>query len=355
MASKRNRPNNSPPAKDGKKKKDSEVLYPCVTCGKEVESECIECEWCYNWEHKDCVGLSNDVYKALDGAPANVMFFCTNCESKVKLALKFFVDIQQKQQALDDKLEKKLESVETALTKAIESQIKTFAAQSQTAISDLASKVDGIAKDVSTNSTVLATKLSGQHFTLTPEETSTGSMLSMDTASSSITESLPSNNTNQLLASKSVDISNALSSALAEEKERSKRQLNLIIHNLDEAASDDAQTRKDQDTQKVSEIFKHLGTKASVNNAIRLGKKGDKKRLLKVTVSSDKEKAAILRSCTHLRKESTPTQFSNVFITPDLTPQQQLQNKILRNKLAEMNQDGKLYRIKNGQIVRRET
>ena len=174
-------------------------------------------------------------------------------------------------------LRKKLESVETALTKAIESQIKTFAAQSQTAISDLASKVDGIAKDVSTNSTVLATKLSGQHFTLTPEETSTGSMLSMDTASSSITESLPSNNTNQLLASKSVDISNALSSALAEEKERSKCQLNIIIHNLDEAASDDAQTRKDQDTQKVSEIFKHVGTKASVNNAIRLGKKGDKK------------------------------------------------------------------------------
>ena len=33
MPSKRNRPNNSPPAKDGKKKKDSEVLYPCVTCG----------------------------------------------------------------------------------------------------------------------------------------------------------------------------------------------------------------------------------------------------------------------------------------------------------------------------------
>ena len=337
--SKRNRPNNSPPAKDGKKKKDSEVLYPCATCGKEVESECIKCEWCYNWEHKDCVGLSNDVYKALDGAPANVMFFCTNCEPKVKLALKFFVDIQQKQQALYDKLEKKLESVETALTKAIESQIKTFAAQNQTAISDLASKVDGIAKDVSANSTVLATKLSGQNLTLTPEET----------------ENLSSNNTSQLLAGKSVDISNALSSALAEDKERSKRQLNLIIHNLDEAASDDAQTRKDQDTQKVSEIFEHLGTKASVNNAVRLGKKGDKKRLLKVTVSSDKEKAAILRSCTHLRKESTPTQFSNIFITPDLTPQQQLQNKILRNKLAEMNQDGKLYRIKNGQIVGRET
>ena len=106
MASKRNRPNNSPLAKNGKKKNDLEVLYPCVNCGKEVESVCIEYEWCYNWEHKDCVGLSNDVYKVLNGAPVNVIFIwmkCT-CEPKVKLALKLFTDIQQKQQALDDKL-----------------------------------------------------------------------------------------------------------------------------------------------------------------------------------------------------------------------------------------------------------
>jgi len=44
------------------------------------------------------------IYKVLDGAPANVMCFCTKCEPKVKLALKFFTDIQQKQQAIDDKL-----------------------------------------------------------------------------------------------------------------------------------------------------------------------------------------------------------------------------------------------------------
>ena len=45
-------------------------------------------------------------YKVLNGAPVNVMFFCMRCtcEPKVKLALKFFTDIQQKQQAIDDKL-----------------------------------------------------------------------------------------------------------------------------------------------------------------------------------------------------------------------------------------------------------
>ena len=83
MASKRSRPNNSPPAKDGKKNKDTEVLYPCVTCGKEVESECIECEWCYNWEHKDYVGLSNDIYEVLGGTPANVISFAQNVNHKL--------------------------------------------------------------------------------------------------------------------------------------------------------------------------------------------------------------------------------------------------------------------------------
>ena len=78
--------------------------YSVFPYGSFSNSECIECEWCYNWEHKDCVGLSNDIYEVLGGAPANVMFFCTKCEPKVKLALKFFADIQRKQQAMDDKL-----------------------------------------------------------------------------------------------------------------------------------------------------------------------------------------------------------------------------------------------------------
>ena len=78
--------------------------------------------------------------------------------------------------------------------------------------------------------------------------------------------------------------------------------------------------RKDSDTKKAVEIFKHLGVKTTVTNAIHLGKRGDKNRLLKVTVNSDKEKAAILRSCTRLRNDSTPSHLCKVYVTPDLTP-----------------------------------
>ena len=43
-----------------------------------------------------------------------------------------------------------------------------------------------------------------------------------------------------------------------------------------------------------------------------------------------------------------PTHIKKVFITPDLTPQQQAKNKRLRAKLSELN---KLEKIKNGKIV----
>ena len=44
-----------------------------------------------------------------------------------------------------------------------------------------------------------------------------------------------------------------------------------------------------------------------------------------------------------------------VFITPDFTPLEQRQNKALRQQLAAMNKDKKLYVIKNGKIVQRTT
>ena len=58
---------------------------------------------------------------------------------------------------------------------------------------------------------------------------------------------------------------------------------------------------------------------------------------------------------TKLRGEDTPEYLKSVFITPDLTPKERDTNKALRSKLNELNKDGKVFRIKNGKIVRRET
>ena len=100
-------------------------------------------------------------------------------------------------------------------------------------------------------------------------------------------------------------------------------------------------------------LHDHIGIEPSISNALRNGKKSDKTRLLKVSVSSTQEKSSILTKCYMLRNSSNPTSVQKIFATPDLTSLEQKKDKVLRQKLAEMNKDGKIYRIKNGKIVRR--
>ena len=70
-----------------------------------------------------------------------------------------------------------------------------------------------------------------------------------------------------------------------------------------------------------------LNTPATVTNAIRLGKKDSCVRLSKVSV--DKKKA-ILRNKLKLRQDNNSDHVRKLYVTPDLTPPEQRENKALR-------------------------
>ena len=89
-----------------------------------------------------------------------------------------------------------------------------------------------------------------------------------------------------------------------------------------------------------------MRAKATVTKAIRLEKKSEKPRLLKVAVNTVEPKAFILRNCTSLRKADPSSFYHKIYITPDLTPAEREANHQLRMKLKEMNKDGRLYKRK---------
>ena len=145
-----------------------------------------------------------------------------------------------------------------------------------------------------------------------------------------------------------------MSTFINEEKEKSKRKLNLIFHNIAESTKEDGVARKQDDISCVSNILQqYLGLSTKIEKAFRLGQRKEKPRLLKVSVSSKQEKAMILRNCIKLRNSDNPAIISKIFITPDLTPIEQAANKKLRDELKEKNRDGNFFRIRNGQIIRR--
>ena len=116
------------------------------------------------------------------------------------------------------------------------------------------------------------------------------------------------------------NISQAFSSALSEEREKDKRRLSLILHNIPEPNNESGEKRKqdDTDTAVVNIIDQHLGVPTSISNAARLGKKTSKVRLLRITVSSEHDKAIILRNSTKLRSIDGAEYLTKLFITPEM-------------------------------------
>ena len=115
--------------------------------------------------------------------------------------------------------------------------------------------------------------------------------------------------------------------------------------------------RRVHDTNHVKSILQdYLKIDVQVDTVACIGKKdSEKTRLLKVDVPSEKLKKQVLHNSSKLRDDSNPDWIKKVFITPDLTPKEQAENKVLREKLAELNKTvPRSYRIKNSQIVRRE-
>lgn len=253
----------------------------CVTCGKDVEEEGVECNWCFRWEHCSCASLSSEEYSVLSSSSCKIMFFCSLCYYRVPFALR----IQDEQQKSEDRLK----SVEDKLTEVVDKMTSSPTQQ------------------VSTNED------------------------SLNSVANNIAASLA-----------------------AEQKDKERRELNIIVHNIDESPATSGAERKSEDIAKVSEVIqKVLKVPCSITKAFRIGKKKDKPRLLKVSVHSLQEKINILRNKRKLKDQSNPEKVRKVYITPDLTPSEQAKNKALRQQLADMNKVSNIYMIKNGKIVRK--
>ena len=69
----------------------------------------------------------------------------------------------------------------------------------------------------------------------------------------------------------------------------------IILHNAPESKSSEPNAKKKEDIDFAQSTFSNiLGTPVTVTNAVRLGKKESRDRLLRITVESLDQKKAIL-------------------------------------------------------------
>lgn len=356
MASKRNA--TSPANKDSKKHKDEE----CIICCKPATDNIMECVWCESRLHAACAKLSEEQCILIGNASNNIVFFCTSCFQALPVAFQSYEGFSLVDARISV-IEKSINELQTSAVQGLNTELKSL----QKITSNLATKI----KDLCTQNTTLQDQLQSASSTLSVPDSSANSIATLTskindlsssnnvlattvdkltTDFSSVTSNLSAKHTN----GSSTDITTSLLSVMNEEKEKDLRRLNLIIHNLVEPTQEDGLARKQADIQKVSKVIHdYLGVSTTVNNAIRLGKRGAKLRLLKISVDTPQNKAAILRRCTTLRSDKNPEDIKRIYITPDLTPKEREANSKLRSELAELNKNGREYMIKSGKIVRR--
>ena len=283
-----------------------------MVCSEPATADIFECLWCEGRQHASCSKLSTDECNAIANiSTPNIVFFCSSCIQVVPVALRHYDN-----QVL---VESRITAVETSVI-----EIQCSERKLHESVKSVESQIESFQKSIKS--------LLNEHTT------------QLSKVSTSV-NAVPPESAEQIAVS-----------LLSEQKEKEKRQLNIMIHKLEESTADDGQSRKQDDIKKCVSLFQnYLGAKVAITNAFRLGKKSNRPRLLKLTLSSMEEKALILRNKSKLRSTSHPEDVRNVFITPDFTPIEQKRNKALREQLINMNKTENIYMIKNGRIVRRQT
>ena len=133
---------------------------------------------------------------------------------------------------------------------------------------------------------------------------------------------------------------------IVETKEKEGREVNLILHNIPESKSEDAGQRRKYDADSFYNIaFALYGdTKGfEVEQIFRLGKKPDssnigsepKSRLTLVKLKSKESVDLMIKRRTKLKDVGFP----NIYITRDLTPEERIKQKCLREELRQKGRD----------------
>ena len=142
---------------------------------------------------------------------------------------------------------------------------------------------------------------------------------------------------------------------LNELQDREHRKNNIVVFGMPEQLTTNA-PGANCDKEDALNIFSKIGIEdVKVERCFRLGNKTSrqKPRPMKIILSSQMNRDLILRAAPKLGKLSDTNQFRKVFLKPDLTPQQQEEERNLRQELKCRRDNGENVMIKNGKIILR--
>ena len=286
----------------------------CNKCNKDVISgdKSIQCEICQGWAHASCFGINDQGWEVLK--LNEVLWVCGGCRGR-----------------LDDKIRiLKLEDRQTEM----ELDVSKFKLEQEFVIQEFRKNFSDIFNKIDSNKNDVDIKI--EEF-----KNSIGNLKN----DSNIPTNVNSENSNCPNASNVNCINLCTRRDIVEEIEIDKRKGNLIFKGIKE-------------TQNGEEIIKKVVTKligeegeSIISGVTRVGKVREGfNRPIRVVFNNAEKRGIVLSKASTLNGG----EFKTIYISPDLTPKQQLQDKTLRTKLKEFREGNvENIKIKRGNIVQK--
>ena len=268
---------------ESKMAKATKIKFPCGNCNKTTSgSAALQCSICELWHHRECVpGMTKEAYQQLLSMKETMgysFFLCGKCEK-----------VHKKVWQAVNNLGKRVDSVETRLEK-VEKLLEKYGEEQE----ETNRKVESVKnKSVSSAADVQTT-------------------------------------------------------VITEMQEQENRKTNIVIYNLNESQAEDGADRKNHDLSEIGSLLQQIQLPVSVKEDIaavrRLGKIPEpdsepplavpaKPRPMLVSFKTPSSRRSILSNA----KKLSNSPLAHISICPDLTKNQQIEDRKLRNDVKKLN------------------
>lgn len=321
-------------------------------CGKMVKKHemGVQCDMCELWYHAVCQDIPKKAYWAIDRFQGVVCWLCPDCKPSLGKQSKMVdklseldgkasriensLGVQEENGRKIAELDHKISGIETLFREHVHLVHRSLKEQEGAAIHQTRLLERTVKEQVNMRATYA--------------EIVQGSVKqAVETVSKQVESAKPASVKSQIQLKE-------ISGAVGDYFEKDKRKRNIVIHNLPEEPRNSAQfERIRNDSDKVEkmcrDVFKVV---VKPERVFRVGQsKNGKPRLLIVCLPDEGSKWDILRMAKQLRNIE---EYSNIYISPDLTPEEQRQDKVLRDELKRRRDAGEDVEIRRKQVVPRE-
>ena len=341
----------------------------CSGCGKIFDDDnCVLCECCKRWYHATCVDLTVDEIKAFALLGPKAHWFCENCDAGAKELYEQHVEFKTRL----DKFEKAIESVNVQ-----QSDMKSSIAKLQRDSSNDRKNIETIYDDTTTlkvQEAANSSKIKANSESVVKmrkditdlEETQKANTEKLknikETIKTEVNDIITKLNLNQFpplvttddntdaappaVKEKLTQFRQMVNTQCAERDEIMKRKCQLMIFNLKEPGTAEADKQQVYDLLNILQIDEQI----QIEDLTRMGKQREgKHKPIRITVQNVTVKRKILAKATKLRDIPSTDKFA--YIKPNLTIQQSKDSKKLNEdlrtrRLAEPTKTLKIYRGK---------